>query len=446
MANVASFSPAWYHRLLRAHPAERGGDLWFQEEARAERLSNSIRIVYILAWLLSTALHAPGNFFWSNFGNLGLGSVWLIWAVAFQVWLYFRPYRLGYKFLSTAVDMGLITAIIWVYQFADGPVYALKVPTYLNYFCCLGLAALRFKRGLAVFGGFLAVGCYLVLFLYFNLRYHIVYGTGAEHTTTSKISWHYIAYQVVYLAVFSFLTYVMAVNVKRLVELRAREGLAATRAQERALVAASVAHEIKNPLEGIYGAAQLLMEEAKGNPRFVQMILKDSVRLNETVHQFLRFSRPFVARLSDFDLVAEVQAFCHSQNELNPKGLLEFTSRSAAFAVHSDPEGIQQILLNLTQNARRFQHEGLPVRIHFEPHGEVAEIRVEDDGEGVPEELRGKLFEAFQTTSPKGTGLGLAISRKIARELGGDLYFESLEPGARFIVVVKRRAGPEASS
>ncbi len=443
MAGPAGFFTASYQRLLRAHPAERGGDIWFQEEARAERLSNLIRVVYIVAWLGSTALHAPGNYFWSNFSNLGLGGVWLAWAVAFQIWLHYRPYRLSYKFVSTAVDMAIITAIIWVYQFAAGPVYALKVPTYLNYFCCLGLASLRFKRGLAVFGGVLAVGCYLGLFIYFNLRYHIVYGTGAEHTTTSKISWHYVAYQLVYLAVFSFLTYVMAVNVKRLVELRAREGLATLRAKERALVAASVAHEIKNPLEGIYGAAQLLTEEGKGNPRFVQMILKDSIRLNETIQQFLRFSRPFVPRVADFDLVAEVRDFCRGQNELNPGAFLEFTSGSVDFPIQSDAEGIRQILLNLVQNARRFQREKLPVRVHLEPHGGVAEIRVEDDGEGVSIEQQGKLFEAFQTTSPKGTGLGLAISRKIARELGGDLYHESLQPGARFTLVVKNFAGRE---
>jgi signal transduction histidine kinase len=446
MASHASLFTVWYHRFLRAHPAERGGDLWFQEEARAERLSNLIRIVYILAWLGSTTLHAPGNYFWSNFGNLGVGGLWLLWAVGFQTWLYYRPYHPGYKFVSTAVDMVLITAILWVYQFAAGPVYALKVPTYLNYFCCLGLASLRFRKGLAVFGGVLAVGLYLALFIDFNLRYHLVYGTGAEHTLTSKISGHYIAYQLVYLGVFSFLTYVMAVNVKRLVELRARESLTALRAQERALVAASVAHEIKNPLEGIYGAAQLLIEEGKGSPRFVQMILKDSIRLNETVHQFLRFSRPFIPKMSQFDLVAELRSFCRAQSELSAGSSPEFTTGMEHFSITSDPEGIHQILLNLVQNARRYQPEGLPVRLHLESHGEVAEVRVEDDGKGVPEEHRGRLFEAFHTTSPKGTGLGLAISRKIARELGGDLYYEPLQPGTRFVLVLKNHAGRERIS
>jgi signal transduction histidine kinase len=67
----------------------------------------------------------------------------------------------------------------------------------------------------------------------------------------------------------------------------------------------------------------------------------------------------------------------------------------------------------------------------------VAELRVEDDGPGVPEDQRSRLFEPFFTTSTKGTGLGLAISRKIAREMGGELYYESLEPGACFTLVLR---------
>ncbi len=443
---LSAFRPLaeFYERLLRPHPAERGRDLWFQEEARAERLSNFIRMVYVLAWLISTALHAPGNYYWSNLSNLGIGGIWFAWSIGVQLWLCFRPYRPAYKFLTTAADMVTVTSMIWLYQFTDGPEYALKVPTYFNYYCCLGLAALRYKRGLAIWGGAWAVILYGSLFLYFNLHYHIAYGTSIEHTTTPKVSWHYIVFQLVYLGVFSFLTYVAAVNVKRLLELRARESEAAMKAQERAVVAAGVAHEIKNPLEGIYGAAQLLREEGLGNARFIDMILKDSVRLNEVVQEFLRFARPFVVKPERFDLCAWAAEFCRVQSELAPDHPLEF-STTGAYPVFSDREGIRQILLNLVQNARRFQPPGYPLRVHLEASGEVAELRVEDDGAGVPSEKRPQLFEPFFTTSAKGTGLGLAISRKLARELGGDLYYEPREPGSRFTVVIGDLRAAEAA-
>jgi|GEM_PF-1420362 len=440
-----------YHRLLRMHPVERGRDLWFQEEARAERLSNFIRIVYILAWLASTLLHAPGNTYWMNLSNLGVGFLWLGWSLFVQVWLWHRPYRLYHKFITTAMDMIMVTLMIFLYQYSAGPVFCLKVPTFFSYFCCIGLAALRFKRSLAVWAGCLAVGFYASLFLYLHHNYPLVFGTNIESALTSKVNGHYIIYQLVYLAVFSVLTYVIAVNVKRLVELRALESEAAHRAQERAVVAAGVAHEIKNPLEGIYGAAQLLQEEGKGNARFIQMILKDSVRLNETVQQFLRFSRPFTAHPERFDFIGFVREFCREQNEIvrgrgqgqnqmadrSPDMPLEFSSEEEAHALFSDEEGLRQVLLNLVQNARRYQLPGRPVRVVAEVRAEVVEVAIEDDGEGVPEDKQTKLFEPFFTTAARGTGLGLAISRKIARELGGDLYYEPLQPGSRFVLIVR---------
>jgi len=105
--------------------------------------------------------------------------------------------------------------------------------------------------------------------------------------------------------------------------------------------------------------------------------------------------------------------------------------------VQADQEGLRQVLLNLYQNARRYQVPDRPVEMRVRDRGEQVEIAVEDDGEGVPEANHDKVFDPFFTTSTKGTGLGLAISRKIAREMGGDLYFEPKQPGARFVLVLR---------
>jgi signal transduction histidine kinase len=77
---------------------------------------------------------------------------------------------------------------------------------------------------------------------------------------------------------------------------------------------------------------------------------------------------------------------------------------------------------------------------------EAVEISIEDDGEGITGDNLKRLFDPFFTTHTKGTGLGLAISRKIAREMGGDLYFEPKEPGARFVLVLKPGPIGEASA
>jgi signal transduction histidine kinase len=423
--------------LTRTHVLERRRNIWLQIEAKAERSSNLIRVGYVMIWMITTGAHAPGNPFWSNVANLGVGGFWLLWSMGYQAYLLRYPYRSKLKYLSTTMDMVVITAMLFFYSCTAGPAYALKVPSFLNYFCCLGLAAMRYRLYLALYGGVTAAVCYLGLYIYFLLRFRPALGTGVEHATGPFINPSYVMFNVVYLLVFTFLTYFLVYNVKRLVDLRIREGESAVKAKERAAMSAHVAHEIKNPLEGIYGAAQLLKEEGKGNGRFIDMILKDSVRLNGVVQQFLQFSRPFQTRMAHFDAAEAVREFCREQAALAGEDQVACGADGGAAPVHADPEGLRQVLLNLYQNARRYQVPGRPVGVTVRGRGETVEIAVEDDGEGVPEANRESLFDPFFTTSTKGTGLGLAISRKIAREMGGDLYFEPKEPGARFVVALK---------
>jgi signal transduction histidine kinase len=425
------------HTLTRPNPDERRRNIWFQVEAKAERSSNIIRTGYVLVWVVATLTHAPGNPFWSNVANLGCGGFWLAWCVLYQWYLLKRPYRKWFKYLSTTVDMTVITAMLFFYAHGSGYAYALKVPTFFNYFCVLGLAAMRYRLHLAVYGGVLAVTCYFAFCAYLYHTFQIEFGTGWEHGNTGKVSGAYIAFNFTYLVVFTGLIYFLVYNVKRLVNVRVREGEAALKAKERAAIAANVAHEIKNPLEGIYGAAQILKEEGKGNPKFIDMILKDSVRLNGVVHQFLQFSRPFRTQMSDFDLVDVVSAFSREQALVAGEDKVRFRCDCGILQVHADQEGLRQVMLNLYQNARRYQQAGFPVDIIVRAAGECAEVLIEDDGEGVAEANRERVFDPFFTTSSKGTGLGLAISRKIAREMGGDLYLEPKQPGARFVLSLK---------
>lgn len=425
------------HHLTRSNPIERRRNIWFQFEAKGERSSNLIRIGYVVLWIVCTVAHARGNAYWSNVANLGVGGIWLAWCIGFQWYLLKRPYRKSFKYLSTTMDMLVISAMLFIYQYAGGPAYALKVPTYLNYFCCMGLAAMRYRMHLAVYAGVAAVIGYLGNCLWFWHVYHFDTGSGIEHTTSAKISVSYLGFTILYLIVFTMLIYTLMYNVKRLVNVRVREGEAALKAKERAAIAANVAHEIKNPLEGIYGAAQILQEEGKGNPKFIEMILKDSVRLNGVVHQFLQFSRPFQARMAEFDLAEAVSAFCREQASLAGAGMVAFRAGLESVRVHADQEGLRQILLNLYQNARRYQVAGKPVAVGLRAGEGCAEVAVEDDGEGIPEANRNKVFDPFFTTSSKGTGLGLAISRKIAQEMGGDLYYEPKQPGTRFVLALK---------
>jgi signal transduction histidine kinase len=425
------------NHLTRPNPIERRQNIWFQFEAKAERSSNLIRTAYVLVWMLSTGGHAHGNEYWSNVANLGVGGFWLAWCIGYQWYLLRYSYRKPFKYVSTTIDMAVISGMLFLYQYVAGPAYALKVPTFFNYFCCLGLAAMRYRLHLAVYGGVASVLGYLGVCLLFWHTYHFPTRTRVEHATSEKLSVSYIGFNILYLIVFTMLIYFLVFNVKRLVNVRVREGEAALKAKERAAIAANVAHEIKNPLEGIYGAAQILKEEGKGNPKFIEMILKDSVRLNGVVQQFLQFSRPFQVRLAEFDLVEAAGAFCREQASLSGDESVSFRAGLDQARVLADQEGLRQIMLNLYQNARRYQVAGKPVIVVVRAAEGGMELALEDDGEGIPPANREKVFDPFFTTSSKGTGLGLAISRKIAREMGGDLYYEPKQPGSRFVIALK---------
>ena len=150
--------------LTRTHPQERRRNIWAQMEAKAERSSNLIRIGYVTGLGDRHRLaHAPGNPFWSNFANLGVGGFWLVWSIGYQAYLLKLPYQTSSSTCPPPWTWWSSRPCSYFYSYTAGPAYALKVPTFLNYFCCLGLAAMRYRLHLALYGGIMAAACYLGL-------------------------------------------------------------------------------------------------------------------------------------------------------------------------------------------------------------------------------------------------------------------------------------------
>lgn len=183
-------------------------------------------------------------------------------------------------------------------------------------------------------------------------------------------------------------------------------------------MAAQLAHEIRNPIAGISGTLQVIVQNMAEDDRRRMVLgrVQEQVhRLDRLVRDLLHYSRPaelsFVdTSLSNLSREAIRQAAVEVELEV-------IEDR----AVHTDAEAVIQILVNLLQNAREASGEGGWIGLRLGPG---PELWVMDAGPGVPRELRDSLFEPFITTKTKGTGLGLAICRRRVEELRAtlDLY------------------------
>ncbi|MFN8010978.1 MAG: ATP-binding protein [Holophagaceae bacterium] len=206
-------------------------------------------------------------------------------------------------------------------------------------------------------------------------------------------------------------------------------------------VARRMAHEVKNPLTPIQLTAQRLLRRVAENrldPEVVKQgaetILLEVQGLAKLVDSFTRFAK----------LPAPVFGPCDAGELLRQvAGMYGPVRKDVAWAVDA-PEGpvparwdadmVKRALVNLVDNALSAMEgrEGGAIRLACVPGGSDVSLVVEDEGAGVPEQDRARLFEPYFSTRRKGTGLGLAIVRKIAEEHGGTAAYEALPGGSRF--------------
>jgi signal transduction histidine kinase len=225
-------------------------------------------------------------------------------------------------------------------------------------------------------------------------------------------------------------------------------------------MAAGLAHEVKNPLGAIKGAAQLLeevVEFAKDHDpamkEFLGIILEETDRLNHIVGSFLDYARPHAGNPVPLDINAAVRRsvqILSTQKTDETEIRLELADDLPR--VRIDPEKLRQVLMNLVQNAAQAMNGRGRVTIATSrrrtprtawvtspPSGssgrlppddvEVVEISVADTGPGISQKVLKNLFVPFFTTKEQGTGLGLAISQSIVQNAGGSIQVQS-QPGA----------------
>jgi two-component system NtrC family sensor kinase len=216
------------------------------------------------------------------------------------------------------------------------------------------------------------------------------------------------------------------------------------------LLAAGIAHEIGNPLAALSGLVQLLQRRDPDpyTAEKLELAARQLGRIQRTIRELLDFSRPAssaVARVRPAEVVEEALRIAKYSRRTKQR---EITTTLAPDlpAVRAVRDHLTQVVLNLVLNA--IDATGLGGRISVAGRGDGGwvELTIADDGPGVAEADRGRLFQPFFTTKSHGTGLGLFVSRQIVEEMGGTLTFAPASPpgrGAMFTVrLPAERPGP----
>ncbi len=188
-------------------------------------------------------------------------------------------------------------------------------------------------------------------------------------------------------------------------------------------LAAGLAHEIRNPLASIDGAAEVL-EVADNRPELrketVSIIRKECSRLNRLLTSLLDFARPRRPEWREVDLSKVLDSVIDLVSHSAGKGIRfhKETARSVPRLL-GDEEQLTQVLLNLTLNAAQAMPEGGDIRLAATQEDDGIVIQIRDEGAGIPEEHLDKIFDPFFTTKDTGTGLGLSVVHQIVTQHGG---------------------------
>jgi two-component system sensor histidine kinase PilS (NtrC family) len=198
-------------------------------------------------------------------------------------------------------------------------------------------------------------------------------------------------------------------------------------------MAASIAHEIRNPLAAMRGSIQMLradMEGESSQTELMEIILRESDRLNRIISDFLSYARPRSIIQSQVDvgeLLRRTFTLLRNSAEINERQVIKEEVPKSPVLVDADAEQIQQVFWNLARNALQSMPGGGELRamVQNQPNGRIR-IAFSDTGRGMSPQQVEQLFEPFSSTTG-GTGLGLSIVYQIIRDHGGTINVRSRE-------------------
>jgi two-component system sensor histidine kinase PilS (NtrC family) len=228
----------------------------------------------------------------------------------------------------------------------------------------------------------------------------------------------------------------MVITFQDLTQIRALEETSKRQDRLAAIgrMAASIAHEIRNPLAAMRGSIQMLRTEMEGESaqtELMEIILRESDRLNRIITDFLTYARPrsiVHATVDIGDLLKQTFTLLRHSPEVKESQTIAEDIPSESLFAEADAEQIRQVFWNLARNALQAMNQGGTLRAEVGNAGSNGRVRItfSDTGRGMSPEQVEHLFEPFSSTTG-GTGLGLSIVYQIIRDHGGTINVRSRE-------------------
>ncbi len=211
-------------------------------------------------------------------------------------------------------------------------------------------------------------------------------------------------------------------------------------------MSAGLAHEVRNPLNSAQLQLELLgrrLRRETHDPRFVEpteLAQKEIERLTTLLNDFLAFARPPDLHVQDHDVAALVRQAAEVERPAAERRGAELAVADAEpLVAEVDAPKLHQVVANLVRNAVEAVSAGGHVWVMLLPQAEHFVIRVVDDGPGIPEDIRSRIYEPFFSTKESGTGLGMSIVHSLVAMHGGTIDLATGPNGTRFAVAIPRR-------